>query len=438
MQEPCARSRAWLPTWHRATFSRSRCPTFRALLHRRYPAGPTVTVSDTATAPRPGPSRYLAIFVGQNGATETPDQADARRESRSRRYAAQAGIWRVTSLPRIAHCCRFLHGGTDFAYVALNEQRQGSWLGLQTCGSVHACPHCAPKIRQARAVQIERLGTAHLEAGGGLEFATLTMSHHSGDPLALTLDTVQNGWRSVQQNRAVRRLFTRLGILGAVRATEITHGYNGWHPHLHVLLFTTRQLTADDRAELQAVLFTAWRSYVVKRGYFEPSEARGVLLREVTLSRGADGLAAYLTKVQDSYGRATTIAREMARGDLKKGRRAARSPFEIAEGAAAGVAADVALWHEYEAATKGRRVITVSRRLTALYGVEDQGDEDLAAADEAVAVAALDAAEYRLVVRYKARVALLDAAERGGSEAVYERLRAVVRRHDHEQRKALR
>ncbi len=393
--------------------------------------------AETEAGPRPG-SRYLANCVGQDGQQETPEQAQDRRDARSRRYAAQGGIWRVTSLQRVAYCCRFLHGGTDFAHVALNAAQQGSWMGLQTCGSVHACPVCSPKIRQARAVEIERLGTTHLDKSGGLEFATLTMSHHKGDALSLTLDTVLNGWRAVQANRKVRRLFARLGIVGAVRSTEVTRGWNGWHPHLHCLLFTTRPLTPEERSELQSVLFAAWRSYVMKRGYFEPSEARGVLVREVTLSRGAEGIAAYLAKVQDSYGQSTTIAREMARADLKKGRKTARTPFEIAEAAAAGSTADLALWHEYEAATKGRRVIEISRSLKTLYALADVSDAELAAADDAVSVAALHAEEYALVVRYKARAAMLNAAELGGAEAVYDRLGALVRRHDFERKKARR
>jgi hypothetical protein len=395
---------------------------------------------NTPATPSGAPSGALSVPCD----LRTPDGAadavaeDERRAQRARRFAAQAGIWRVTSLPRVAYCCRYLHGGTDFAYVALDADRRGSWMGLQTCGSVHACPVCAPKIRQARAVQIERLGVLHLEASGGLEFATFTMSHRAGDPLADTLDTVLNGWRAVQNNRAVKRLWTQLGILGFVRATEVTRGWNGWHPHSHLLLFTTRPLTAAERSQLQSVMFSAWRSYCVRRGYAEPSEARGVLLREVNLSRGADGLAAYLTKVQDSYGTSSTIAREMARGDLKKGRKTSRTPFEIAESAANGDPRDVALWHEYEQATKGRRVIYVSPALTALYGVEDLADDDLAAADPAVAVAAVDAEEYRLVVRYRARARLLDAAERGGGEAVYEGLRVLNRRHEYEAARAAR
>jgi len=311
-------------------------------------------------------------------------------------------------------------------------------MGLQTCGSVWSCPVCSPKVRQARAVQIERLGVMHLEAGGGLEFATFTMSHKRSDSLADTLDTVLNGWRAVQRNRAVVRAFARLGVVGFVRACEITRGRNGWHPHLHNLLFTVRPLTSDERDQLQAVLYSAWRSYVLKRGFSEPSEARGVLLREVNLSRGCDGLAAYLTKVQDTYDQSSTIAREMARGDLKQGRKTSRTPFEVAASAADGVAVDVALWHEYEGATKGRRAIYVSSSLTALYGVEDQADDVLAAADDGVAVAALDASEYRLVVLYKARARLLDLAERGGTEAVYEGLHALSRRHDWEAAKAAR
>ncbi|HWH33507.1 MAG TPA: hypothetical protein VNU01_12625 [Egibacteraceae bacterium] len=373
-------------------------------------------------------SRYLGKSVGRPAAPDPAEEAERLREERGRRYRLLYAIWRVTSLPQTAFCARYLHGGADFATVQLRDGRAG-WGGLRSCKSIHACPRCSPVIRQRRYEQIERLGLAHAKAGGGLGFLTVTLPHTKADPLADSLDTVLNGWRAVQQSRAVRSLFTRLGVLGSIRATEITRGYRGWHPHTHLLMFTTRPLTAAELAEIEEAVYKAWARYVARRGYGAPSREHGVVMRPVDMSRGTDGLSAYLAKVHDAFGKSTTIALEMARGDLKRGRKGSRTPFEIAESAAAGHGGDLKLWHEYEAATKGRSVIYVPPKLSALYGVEDVTDDQaVEEAESAPAVAALDAAEYALVVRYRACAAMLTAAELRGGDAVYERLRALIRR----------
>ncbi len=88
------------------------------------------------------------------------------------------------------------------------------------------------------------------------------------------------------------------------------------------------------------------------------------------------GIATYLNKIH--Y--------ELTRGDLKKGRWGSRSAWQIGTDAAeTGNASDIRAWKEYVAATKGRRMLRVSRELVAWYGkpvTTDQSDEDLAAVQQ--------------------------------------------------------
>jgi hypothetical protein len=58
----------------------------------------------------------------------------------------------------------------------------------------------------------------------------------------------------------------RFGLVGYVRATEVTHGRSGWHPHLHVLLMTDRVLTLDELRELHQFVRERWIRRVVALG----------------------------------------------------------------------------------------------------------------------------------------------------------------------------
>lgn len=368
-----------------------------------------------ATGAEPGREAALSV-TGEQSCQTDPRHAASRRARTARWALRRQGLWRVSQLPRAWKCGRYLYD-EDGTGVRLKEGA-AYYDGLVTCGSIWSCPVCAARIRQRRAQEIEHAALTHMSAGGGIEFLTCTLAHIRTDPLAVTLEVVQQAWKRVQQNGTVRRLFELYGVFGRIRATEITRtGWNGWHPHLHVLLFGERPLTEDERALLLAALYKAWTSAVLKLGREKaPDERHGVTLREAKRAE----IGNYLAKVQDQYGQETSIALEMARSDAKKGRKRSRTPFEILEGAADGLARDVRLWHEYEKATKGRRAIEWSRGLKARFAVVEVDDEDLAAADvDGERIAWVHAHQWRALIRSKQETAVLDAAEDTGAAGVH-------------------
>ena len=362
---------------------------------RRGPPGPPVSVPCEISWQRP------------------PDPA-RRRAAREARYWLRRGLWRVTSLPRVAHCGRFLTGDVTRVHVKAGS---AYYCDVQTCGSVWSCPVCAARIRQRRAGEIETACVSHLGAGGSIGFLTLTFPHTRDDDLAEMLRVLARCWERVQQRRGYRARKDALRLFGFIRATEVTYGgWHGWHPHLHLLLFAEGTVTADDWAQLRGWLSDAWAEVVVKAGRDRPGEAVGVTLAPVRTAE----VGAYLAKVQDHYGAESSIGREMARSDAKRGRKRSRTPFELLEQAVLGVVPELPLWHTYEAATKGRHAIDWSRGLKARFAVEDVDDEDLAQVDvDGEAVATLDAREYALIVQDGAEAHVLDLAEDGGGAAVH-------------------
>ena len=245
------------------------------------------------------------------------------------------------------------------------ETRRAHYSGTERCGSVWACPVCSAVIRGARAEEIST-GYRHAAAKGwGGFMLTLTVRHQAELSLEESLEGLLSAWARLLRRKPWQRLRQRVGVLGYVRAVEITHGASGWHPHLHLWLVTdSKIIDPQDIAEIQAEIANLWQD-TVKRGKsaaIVPDLDHGCKLEPVTTA----GVAGYLAKLQEE-GRG--LASEMARGDWKNGRGGSLMPFQLldwehprAEG----------LWVEYFHTTRGRRAIVWSKGLRDLLGVGEE------------------------------------------------------------------
>ncbi|WP_425561166.1 protein rep [Microbacterium sediminicola] len=272
---------------------------------------------------------------------------------------------------------------------------------------------------------------------GQFLFLTLTVRHFREDSLERTMDAVTEAFTATI-NGAPWKRFTRVhGIRHFVKAQEITLGWdNGWHAHLHVLLFVDLAAAAADlaadadqawrdaedhptkggglnrsrvkkaerldaeaadaaraaaqgigaerRRELHGWLSERWRSMVVAAGGREPSKRRGVDIRTVH-----DGkvVALYVSKLQESD-RGWGVGNEMARQDMKKGRKDSLVPLELLD--LDGLSEDEIernrdYWIEYVTSTAGRRAMTWSRGLKDAAGIEELDDEQIVAEEDEAA-----------------------------------------------------
>lgn len=282
--------------------------------------------------------------------------------------------------------------------------RPAGYAGVERCSSIWACPHCSAVIRAGRAAEIEHAVKEHQKTAGEVLFFTGTVRHHRGDELGTTLDAVLVGWKKMLQSRGWARLKKVYGLSGYVRAIEVTHGTNSWHPHAHALLFLDEPVPAECWDELRGLLFELWSDSVVKAGAKRPTE-KGLDLRRLD----GDGriLSAYLAKVQDEKkGRTSTwgVGAEMSRSDVKRGRTGSVSPFELLDDDCSGYSEDERgrLWREYYGATKGRRAITWSRGLKKRYDVGERTDEEIQDdAESTILVWRTHADCYREVLRVR-------------------------------------
>ena len=164
----------------------------------------------------------------------------------------------------------------------------------------------------------------------------------------------------------------------------MTHGRNGWHPHLHALVFCHAP-SNDDQNLFGRGVGGAWQAAVKLAG--------GDLLPSVGFKlQGGDYAADYAAK----WG----AVREISNAANKRARQGGRTPQQLlAAYALNGDMHAAALWQEYSAAFHGSRQLTWSPGAKAALGVLDQSDDELAAADEpADTWAEIDLITWRCVV----------------------------------------
>jgi len=266
--------------------------------------------------------------------------------------------------------------------------------GIQRCGSPWSCPVCAPVVRERKAQEIEAglvpfLGLDRSFTGrnapqslaedprGSALWVTLTARHFRRDSLASRLDVMSRAMGLCLNGEPWKRRAARLSYAGLIRALEVTYGRNGWHPHVHAVLLFDRELSAGELAEFEDWLYRRWSGVLAKRRLGSITKRNGVDVRRVV---AAEGLSAYMAKVEDGWG----VGLELARADLKAGRRSGSiKPVQLlANFAETGDADQLALWLEYEAATFGKRAIVWSRGLRGRLGLDaEASDVELAASE---------------------------------------------------------
>lgn len=280
--------------------------------------------------------------------------------------------------PRIARC-----SWTIGKNVYIKNSISGAHYGnIERCSSISACPCCAPVIRAGRAREIEKAAKSHLEShgSGSLLFLTLTVRHDASMKFSKTLDTVAEGWRRLIKNKWWRKPKTgikaRFGIEGYIRALETTWGVeNGWHPHAHILLFLEKPLPPQYLVNLGNMIHIKWAKWCKKELGLVPSRERGIDVQVV--ENDLKVLSKYLSKV-DAESKRWGLGGEMARGDVKRGKKERFQPFQfLDDDMPLPRSKRFQLWNDYAEVMHGRRVITWSRGLKKRYEVEELDDEQI-------------------------------------------------------------
>lgn len=293
-------------------------------------------------------------------------------EARLERFALQSAARSVLPKTRTANCLWVPHRTPEGVDASVSvwrtaEHGTGHYKGLQTCGSVWACPVCSAKISERRRIELAAAIAVHKAQGGDVLLLTLTNRHYRRDDLGeLIKGQAQALRRFLRGTKASGLWFDDLGSIGTIRAMEVTHGdANGWHPHYHLLVFVQGQPDLPAMAARGAAI---WANCCKLAGLKEPSIEQGL-----TLQNG-DYAAHYVGK----WG----LEQEMTKGHQKKARAGSATPFDLLrriladrKNARAGF-----LFAEFARVFKGRRQLVWSKGLKARFAIEETTDEALAEA----------------------------------------------------------
>jgi len=229
---------------------------------------------------------------------------------------------------------------------------------------VWVCPVCAAKISERRRVElVEGLGRWKKQDSCA-SLLTLTVPHYENTDLFHLLGMIRYLVERFWSGRA-RASLEIPGYVGQVRALEVTHGQNGWHPHLHVLVFSTDKPDEDT----QEALYARWSALVAESGLGRPNR------HALTLQDGTEA-----AKYAGKWG----LAEELTKAHVKQAREGGRTPWAILADYYGGDSVSGKLFQQFGHCFKGYRQLMWSRGLRELLELDrERTDEELAASVDA-------------------------------------------------------
>lgn len=358
--------------------------------------GKAFTIS-TADRPTDEFEKAVRLDTFKTGELFYPDE-----ERRLQRWEMQVSSRVLLGHRRLNQCYRV---PVDEVRVWRRPTSSTYYRGLRVCGLVWACPVCAAKIAERRRVELVDAIEQHKAAGGTVLMMTLTVPHTREDEAFSLTQRLLKAFTAFGQGK---RAWTTLlpGVIGSVRALEVTHGQaNGWHPHLHVLVFVTGKV---DPLVFTPILLAQW-SKVTKRHKLADVNDHGL-----RLDNGSKA-AKYASK----WG----LEDEMTKAHIKQGRKGGnRTPWALLADFTNGDKHAGHLFREFFGAFAGRHQLRWSRGLRAHFGLNvEKSDEELAeerveAAD--VLVARLSVEDWKVIRQHDLRGTVLELLREATFEAV--------------------
>lgn len=366
------------------------------------------------------------------------------KEARDDRFSLQTTSRSVLGRDwRVSKCNRCMYhmdlpGGKklpkNYAGVMRGEQGGAFFGGLVQCGSVWTCPVCGSKIAERRAKDMREAMVNAKSRGLYVSLVTQTVKHGVGDDISELLPKLAKAQTSFWGRRAVKDLFEQYGTVGRVRSLETTYGSAGWHPHVHLLIFSESPLPK----KAQDVLARQWQRSCLSAGLPKPTIKNGLDIRN------GEAAGEYVCKFADDSKLVKTAkgedvtwdaADEMTKANAKKGRQGNITPFDMLR-----IIRDPettenqkkfyrARFEEYARAFKGRRQLVWSRGLRDELGLgQDKTDEEIVNEmnNESNVIALLNSEEMSAVSRKELRSTVLSLSESGGITAIATLLHSLV------------
>ena len=307
--------------------------------------------------------------LGKYGTSSTlPGQGLAARASRHQLKAVQREVTESVS----SRLCGY-PVGSDRVEVAIGREWVAHVGNVSHCGSPWNCSTCAPVIRMRRSLEVGQAVAYWQDLGHSVIFPTLTLPHAFGDPLGPRLSLICRALGACHNGKGWNVRRDALGYVGSVRAPEITDGPNGWHAHLHALLFVEGSVEAAALESYRVWLYERWTGVVQAAG-FGTINRHGLDVK--VTGRDSGRLGEYLQAVEGGW----SMGAELTQAASKRSKTAVDSLRLFSQ---TGDMSGRARWLEWEGATAGKSSLRFSQGLRAkvLPEVEEVDDVEAASAE---------------------------------------------------------
>lgn len=328
------------------------------------------------------------------------------------RFMLQRAAQEIIPQERVRVCLKYHAPNKQTVQLRrIKEAKKAYFSGLMICGSVWHCPVCAAKISEERRIELQR---TMIDWTGGAFMVTYTLSHSAGEPLKNVLNALIASGRKFKSGDAFQEIKDMYGWVGSVKSLEVTVGDNGWHPHIHELVFTTNKLEIEALDTLENTLKKRWVKVVHSEGY-SANYNNGLTLKDDN-----KWLRDYVSKwgheptmTTKDYKKRWTLAHEITKQVVKKARGEHRTPMQLLLDYTVDDFQAGELWREYALAFKGKKQLTWSNGMREILGFgKELKDEELAEReDENFTVYAIfNLSQWRQILRSDMRGEILHKA----------------------------
>lgn len=337
---------------------------------------------------------------------------------------------------RTCMCCKSPNPmTTEELGVWLADDGTGSaaWGGLMKCGQLWTCPVCNGRITEERREEMRHAVDGAKSLGWGMGLLTLTLQHHEKQACRDVLLQLRGALSKLVASRAWKNWKRDNGVIGSIRAVEVTRGENGWHWHAHMLIFFATPEQAE--YEISDAFRSAWSRHVEQAGGFASLE-HGVDYRYDDSHAGGGYVAEYVAKFgklpEGEASGGWDESAELTKANSKVSRSdGGRSPFGLLADWLAGDTKAGALFIEYSRAVKGQQQLVWSnglkdKLLDAAQKLKD--DENTANILPGSLLVPVTDNQFRVVQSQRQQGAVLDSAAAGGVAGCMAHLARIEKR----------
>lgn len=355
------------------------------------------------------------IHAGRAPAPRKPEAAAGAQRMRYELQRVAQGLLYVHEAPhdrqhRTCWCHRRIKARDESLTIYRRVDGSRARIeGVGTCGNVWTCPVCSSKVCEVRRQELSGALVEWTMRGGHAYLLTLTSPHTADDELADLVERQKKALQRFRNSRGFKAIVQQYGRLGAIHASEVTWGANGWHPHAHDLWLARAGLEDDTRTIRQ--LRGLWLRAQLRAGLVR-SDGTLKPLRDAWRHgldlRGGQYAAEYIAKFghDSAWGLSSEVTRPHAKIGVRKAATMGQhfTPFALLEYAQGGDQAARDAFRAYAAVYTGRRMLVWSRGLKAALGIADRADDEIAdgAMVEEVRVGVMHADDYAVVMKGKA------------------------------------